>query len=394
MIRDYSGLSARIRECVDRHAMASSWPILLAVLRPSPLRPAETVAATKVPKQPVRRPRVSVVIPCYNYGHYLRGAVESVLSQDDVEVQVVIVDDKSPDDTAMIADALAAGDARVTVVHNEENLGHVRTFNRGLENVDGEFLVRLDADDLLTPGCLSRAVAVFDHDSRVGLAYGNPYHFTTPIPPLPRVTKISWTIWSGADWLEERCRRGVNCITTPEAMLRMSVVRNVGPLDTRLLFAQDMELWCRVAAVAAVGRVNGADQALHRDHALSMSATDGSPAILDLEERRQVFSSVFESTGATLPNSAALHAVASRTLAAESMDYAERALDGGDQEMAKRFIEYARETDPTLLKRRGQASVIRRVERSAPPSPLRVLRRRLAGLGREFDYVRWAVHGV
>lgn len=392
-MKDYTETSARLREFVDRHAMSNSWPPAVAALRPSPLRPSETVPAREVARRPVRRARVSVVVPCYNYGRYLRSAVDSVLSQDDVDVQVVIVDDSSPDDAGVIADELAM-DPRVVVIHNEHNLGHVRTFNRGLELADGEFLVRLDADDLLTPGCLSRAVALFDHDSDIGLVYGNPYHFTTATPPVPRVSEISWTVWSGAEWLEERCRRGVNCITTPEAMVRMSVVRQVGPLDTRLLFAQDMEMWCRIAAVGAVGRVNGADQALHRDHASSMSATDGAPVLINLEERRQVFASVFESTGAALPNAAELRDLANRVLAREAVDHADRAFDAGDRDLARRLIAFAQSTAPAVFLESRPRSVRRRARTAATRSPMRLLRRRLAGVGREFDYVRWVVHGV
>ncbi|MET0713775.1 MAG: glycosyltransferase family 2 protein [Mycetocola sp.] len=389
-MKDYTEMSARLREFVDQHAITNFWPAAVAALRPSPLRPSETVSASEVAQRQTRRARVSVIIPCYNYGRFLKGAVESALSQENVDVQVVIVDDKSPDDTWAIAEALAA-DPRVDVIHNADNLGHVRTFNRGLEHADGEFLVRLDADDLLTPGCLSRAVALFDHDPSIGLVYGNPYHFTTATPPTPRVSKVSWTIWSGADWLEERCRRGVNCITTPEAMVRMSVIREVGPLDTRLRYAQDMEMWCRIAAVSAVGRVNGADQALHRDHASSMSVTDGAPALVDLEERRQVFASVFESTGgAALPNAAELRGLANSVLAEESVGYAERAVDAGDLHLANQLIDFARETAPP----RHRDGMRTRVEAAATRSPMRVFRRRLAGIGREFDYLRWAVHGV
>ncbi|MET4637676.1 glycosyltransferase family 2 protein [Mycetocola sp. 2940] len=391
-MRNFAPVSTQIREVVDRHAIPSTWLAAAAALRPSHLRPMERVPARDVPRQ-VRRARVSVVVPCYNYAHFLRGAVGSALAQEDVDVQVVIVDDRSPDDTASVAAELAQ-DPRVTVVSNEQNLGHVRSFNRGLEQADGEFLVRLDADDLLTPGCLSRAVALFRHDPGIGLVYGNPYHFTTATPPAPRSSRVSWTIWSGADWLEERCRRGVNCITTPEAMVRMSVMHQVGPLDTRLRFAQDMELWCRIAAGSAVGRVNGVDQALHRDHDSSMSATDGSPALVDLEERRQVFASVFESTGAALPNAAELHSLATRVLARESVTYADRALDAGDRALAEQFLGFARETAPAVLHERGMSSVQRRTRNEASRSRLRVLRRRLAGVGREFDYVRWAVHGV
>jgi hypothetical protein len=224
--------------------------------------------------------------------------------------------------------------------------------------------------------------------------YGNPYHFTSATPPRPRIASVSWTVWAGGAWLEERCRRGVNCITTPEAMLRMSLVRKVGPLDIRLRYANDMEIWCRVAAVADVGRVNGVDQALHRDHPQSLSATEVSAAITDLEERRQVFDSVFETTGAMLPNAGSLHAMANRVLAAEAVDYAERAMDAGDRELARRYLGFARSTAPAVLRQRRQAGVVRRVAGGTRRSLVRLARRRIEGLGREFDYVRWSVHGV
>ena len=82
--------------------------------------------------------------------------------------------------------------------------------------------------------------------------YGHPRHFSTSTAPDAVIGDISWSIWSGEDWLTERCRRGVNCITTPEAMLRGATMAGVGPLRTELRFAQDMEMWFRVAAVSAV----------------------------------------------------------------------------------------------------------------------------------------------
>lgn len=389
---NYAALSTRIRHIVDRYAVTNPVPAALAALWRSPIDPVEIVEGA--PSHPDRRPMVSVVIPCYNYGHFLRGAVQSALTQEAVDVRVIIVNDRSPDDTALIADGVAEGDQRVEVVHNEVNLGHVRAFNRGLEHATGEFLVRLDADDLLTPGCLARAVALFDHRRDVGLVYGNPYHFQTAQPPLPRVSRLSWAVWSGADWLAERCRTGVNCITTPEAMLRMSVVREVGPLDTRLRFAQDMEMWCRVAAVSNVGRVRGADQALHRDHPTSMSATDAAATIVDLQERRQVFDSVFEGAGRRLANATALHDLARTALAEEAVAHAERALDRGDHDLATQLLDYARSTAPPALCTSWVEAVVRRSHNLTRPSVARLMQRRILGLSRELDYLRWAVHGV
>ncbi|HEY5154997.1 MAG TPA: glycosyltransferase, partial [Acidimicrobiales bacterium] len=110
---------------------------------------------------PGLRPRFSVVIPCFNYGRFLPSSVGSVLDQGDVEVEVIIVDDASTDGSLAVAEEMAAADPRIRVVAHRQNAGHVVTFNDGFEVATGEFIVRLDADDLLSVGSLARAAALF-----------------------------------------------------------------------------------------------------------------------------------------------------------------------------------------------------------------------------------------
>ena len=75
--------------------------------------------------------RVDVIVPCYNYGRFLRECVESVLGQP-VDVRVLIIDDASTDDTPEVAAALAAEDARVEFRRHAVNRGHIATYNEGL----------------------------------------------------------------------------------------------------------------------------------------------------------------------------------------------------------------------------------------------------------------------
>jgi hypothetical protein len=289
-----------------------------------------------------RVPTVSVVIPCYNYGEFLPSSIGSALDQVGVRPEVIVVDDASTDGSAAVAEQYASVDERVRVVRHRANRGHVVTFNDGLAVATGEFVVRLDADDLLTPGSLARAVALFDAYPSVGLVYGHPRHFVGA-PPAPRSELRSWSVWAGEDWVALRCRTGVNCITTPEAMVRRSVLDVIGPLSTALSFAQDMEMWLRVASVSDVGRVDGPDQALHRDHPASMSATTGSGRILDLEERRTVFEVLFSGFGGALADAAQLHERARRALAAEALVHAYRAYDRGRTatEPVEQLIDFA-----------------------------------------------------
>ena len=95
------------------------------------------------PRPSAGRPTVTVVIPCYKYGHFLAGVVESVLSQPGVDADVIIVDDASPDESGAVADALAEADPRIRVIHHPENKRHIATYNDGLSAATGKYVVLL-----------------------------------------------------------------------------------------------------------------------------------------------------------------------------------------------------------------------------------------------------------
>jgi glycosyltransferase involved in cell wall biosynthesis len=357
------------------------------------------VAAPVPPARAERVARVSVVIPTFNYGHFLAQSVPSVLTQEGVEVEVVVVDDCSTDDTAEVARALAAADPRVVFVGNTVNHGPCVAFNDGLAIASGEFVVRLDADDLLTTGSLRRSVQLFDHFPEVGLVYGHPRHFHSATPPQPNTEVTSWSIWSGADWIAERCRLAVNCITTPEAVVRAEVYREVGPWDTRLRYACDMEAWMRAAAVSDVGRVNGPDQALHREHAASLSVNAGSGQLLDLRERRLAFEVLFEGPGGKLPRAIELHDTARRSLAVEALGVACHAYDRGltGTEPVDDYVAFAVETYPNAGELPEWRGLLRRRRVGAqlapfvPPFFANAVRRRLRN---DAHHRRWVRSGV
>lgn len=262
--------------------------------------------------------RVTVVVPCFNYARYLPEAVHSALGQDGVQVDVVIVDDASTDDSLAVARGLAAEDSRVQVLAHPHNRGPVATFNDGLAMATGEFLVRLDADDVLTPGSLARSVALCRSHPEVGLVYGHPVHFTGSRPPA-RSGPVAWTVWAGRDWLEDRCRSGVNVITSPEALMRKSVVDRVGG-QRELAHTHDMEMWMRLAAFSDVGYVRGADQAWHREHDASLSMKADTPLGLTiLEERRSAFETLFAGVAGDVVGARRLRDLARTTLAREAL---------------------------------------------------------------------------
>jgi Glycosyl transferase family 2 len=314
------------------------------------------------PRPLARRPRVSVMIPLYNYSQFLGECVDSILTQDGVEVDLLIIDDASTDDSLAVAEAIAAADGRVRLVANERNIGMVPTINRGLWDVDAEYVVKFDADDVLTPGALARATALLDANPSVGFVYGFPVEFNSSPPPPARTAVRSWSIWSGHDWLTIRCRKGRNCIMQPEVVMRATALHEAGQYNTELPHGSDFEMWLRLATVADVGRVNGAHQGYYRVHDQSMQRTVHAGLLTDLRAHRDSFRNVLTEAGDRLPDADRLSCIARRAIAANVIGEACRAYDDGSapEEPIDAFLALALDVYPGARKLSAWRSLERR----------------------------------
>lgn len=272
---------------------------------------------------------VSVIVPCYNYGHFLEECVGSVLTQQGVDVELLIIDDRSTDDSAETAHRLAERDDRIELRRHSRNAGLIATANEGIEWAQGEFVVLLSADDLLVPGSLRRAVTVMREHPNVGLVYGRS-ELAREGRPLP-VPSGSWRatkIWSGSEWIRWRCSTGLNCIFSPEAVVRTSIQRVVGFYDPICHHTSDLNMWLRVAAVSDVAHIRGAPQAIYRHHADSMVHRDMRPTI-DMRERRAAFDAFFAISASQLDGAERLRELAARRLARTALWQASRELERG-----------------------------------------------------------------
>jgi Glycosyl transferase family 2 len=303
---------------------------LLAQRAPAPAARRESAPA---PAPAARRESgaahatVSVIVPCYNYGHLLEGCLASVLSQAGIDVRVLVIDDCSTDDSATVARRLAERDERVEFRPHVENAGLIATANEGLAWARGEYVVLLSADDLLVPGSLRRAAEAMATHPNVGMVYGKTLLAAEGRPlPQPSGRWRATKVWPGVEWVRIRCRSTYNCISSPEVVVRGSVQRAVGGYDPACRHASDLNMWLRIAAVADVAYVRGVPQAVYRVHADSMLRSHTSE-IVDLRERRAAFDSFF----AACPPQIERRTVA-RTLARQALWRASRAVDRGEAE--------------------------------------------------------------
>ncbi|MDE3095535.1 MAG: glycosyltransferase [Chloroflexota bacterium] len=212
---------------------------------------------------------VTFVIPSYNYGRYVRQAVDSLLGQTFRALDIIVVDDASTDNTAEVL-ARYREEPRVRVVRHATNQGHIASYNDGLSMASGEFVGLLSADDFaVAPDGVERQVAMFEANTGVGLVYsayqlvradGTPFHVTTPRP--------ADTVVDGLDAFRELLFE--NTVPASGTLVRRACHEALGWYDASFPHANDWDLWLRLSSRYDVGYV-AAPLYAYRIHAANMS---------------------------------------------------------------------------------------------------------------------------
>lgn len=115
----------------------------------------------------MNHPRVSILMPVYNVAPYLREAMDSILTQTFQDFELIVLDDCSPDNSAEILDTYT--DERIVRYRGEKNMGLSNVLNVGMQMARGEFIARMDSDDISTPERLATQVAFLDAHPEVDL---------------------------------------------------------------------------------------------------------------------------------------------------------------------------------------------------------------------------------
>lgn len=117
--------------------------------------------------QPRMGPRVSVLMSVYNGELYLREAIESILQQSFNDFEFIIINDASTDNSQAIIESYY--DTRIVLLNNNSNLGLAQSLNRGLDVAHGQYIARMDADDISLPERLQKQVAFMDENNEIGI---------------------------------------------------------------------------------------------------------------------------------------------------------------------------------------------------------------------------------
>jgi glycosyltransferase involved in cell wall biosynthesis len=248
-------------------------------LRP-PIRALQTSAHT------VNDPAVSILIPTYNRAPYLREAVESAFSQTMADLEVIVVDDGSTDETPALLESLARPGL---VCLRQENLGVSAAFNAGLRVARGGLLITLGSDDRLLPEFLASTAPLLLADPRLVVVYARCQAIDERGTPLPRMAgappRYPDDMLASLLYGDHLCAIG--------ALMRRDAVLSVGAWDTTLIGNEDWDLWLRLACV---GEFRFVDRALaqFRVHPGRLTG-HASPRLLQLvADRKRVLTQAYE----------------------------------------------------------------------------------------------------
>jgi len=188
---------------------------------------------------------VSVIIPTYNRAPYIAEAIRSVQAQAGANVEIIVADDGSTDNTAEVVGGLGDTVICMSLPHSGQPAA---TRNGGLRVATGRFIAFLDSDDLFLPNKLAVQVAAFESHPEAGFVYSNGYFFRED-PHHPTGYGLDGLPTPSGDVLADLLRG--NFVASPcVALIRRSCLDVVGAFDDNpgLMAVEDYDLWLRLAA--------------------------------------------------------------------------------------------------------------------------------------------------
>jgi len=209
----------------------------------------------------LNNPRVTVLMPVYNGERYLREAMDSILAQTFTDFEFLIINDGSTDRSVEIIESY--DDPRIRLVHNEKNLKLIATLNKGFDLARGEFLARMDCDDISLPTRLSRQAAFMEAHPEVGVC-------GTWAKKIDSGRKVMGNFKSPAGADMEKYIWRPTPIIHPTAFFRNTIYKDFR-YDQNYHDAEDLELWQRIFGAA---RLDNLDEflLLYRIHPSSVTS--------------------------------------------------------------------------------------------------------------------------
>lgn len=192
------------------------------------------------------RPFVSILVPSYNQGQFIKDTIDSILYQDYRPLKIFVVDGASTDNTVDVLKSY--GDIPELNWISEPDKGVVDAVNKGFDRLEGDICGIQSSDDVYLPGAVSRIVDEFKASAETGLIYGDTVKVDADGNELLRYRIGNWSL--------ENVFLLKTWIPQPSAFFRMEMLQTCGGWDERIPYAPDTDLWIRMAFRTQVQKID------------------------------------------------------------------------------------------------------------------------------------------
>jgi glycosyltransferase involved in cell wall biosynthesis len=206
-------------------------------------------------------PLVTVVTASFDQAAFVGETIESVLGQEGVAVEYIVVDDGSTDGSVEVIERYRG---RLAALLQGEDRGQAHSLNRGLAQATGRYVTWLNSDDTLLPGALARMVEALEADPQLVLVYGDSLFIDEASKPGPLLPARPWEPAT----MVRNCE---NHVPQPSSLFRRDAFERVGPLNERGYYFFDMELFLALGSIGKVRRLEGPPLSGYRLHSASKS---------------------------------------------------------------------------------------------------------------------------
>jgi len=211
---------------------------------------------------------ISIILPTYNAAKYLKSCIDSIMNQTYTNFELIIINDGSVDDTDNLIKYYS--DTRIRYLKNEINIGLIKTLNKGIDYAKGEYIARMDADDIATTNWLENAITGFLDAPYASVVNQRDYEMSDD--------GIIYWKRKFFPYLNNECLRYTQLFTTqilhPGIVIRGDVLRKYRYRDVpEALHREDFDLWRRLVKDAHYIKVLNSYAVFHRLAPQSITAT-------------------------------------------------------------------------------------------------------------------------
>ncbi len=186
--------------------------------------------------------KFSIITPSYNSEKYISDTIESIENQSIQDVEHIVVDGASDDDTINIVNKYQG----ITLISEPDN-GQSDAINKGLKKASGDIVAWQNADDIYLPHCFERVADFFEENSDVKMVYGYYQRIDPQVKKLADVHPPSYKKW--------KFKYGRFYPVQPSVFFRKEVFEELGYLDESLHYCMDIDLYCRIVGRYKIGRI-------------------------------------------------------------------------------------------------------------------------------------------